>query len=145
MASVRERILQAVEAALNATGKPVELTVFRHRTLPLEDEDLPAAVVLLGRETVTLSTSAPVTVTRTLPIRVEVSALGEPADAVLDPYLVWVVRALMREPTFGGLVQALTETGSAWRAEASDDPMAEGAVAFEIAYETLETDPEAQP
>ncbi len=145
MASARELILQAVEAAINADGKPAGLTVYRHRTLPLEDEDLPAAVILLGRETVELQTHEPLTVKRTLPFRVEISALGEPSDAVLDPYLVWVVRALMAEPTFAGRVQSLVETGSAWNAELSDDPMAEGAVAFALVYETLEADPEVQP
>jgi len=142
MASKRELVLRAVEAALNGAGKPQGLTVFRHRTAPLDFFELPALVIFLGAEQPSLISHDPLLVERRLLLRIEARAIGEPADAVLDAALSWVVRALLSDPALSELVQSISEQKTVWDSEPSEEALAAAAIEFMIVYETLEGDPE---
>lgn len=155
--SIRERILQAVVAALQVDSivlpggallaKPAGLTVHRFRHIPLERDELPSAVVYLGSEPVGRETAAPPIVEREMIFRVELRSEGEPSDRVLDPYVTWVVAALQADPTLGGLVRKLEERRTEWGGmpEETDLPLGAAGVAFSAHYRTKYGDPTAAP
>ncbi len=148
MASVREQILQAVELALSGPGKPAGVSVHRYRTRPFNSDALPALVIYPAPdgERVERVTLQPSRADRTLTIRIEcrLIAAGEPPDTALDPLLVWVTRAIMADPTLGGLAVRTTEVRTLWDAEELDRVYAAAAVDFQIEYRTDAVDQETR-
>lgn len=142
MASVRERIVDAVVAALNAPGKPAGLTVHRSRTRPIDKDRLPAMVVYLATEDV--GDHAAIAVMRTLRIRVECRVTGDPPDTVLDEHVTWAVKALKADEKLGGLAVRINEVRTVWDAAERDKVYAAAATEFEIEYATAYNDPEMQ-
>lgn len=144
--SRREVILQAAEAALDTAGKPAGLTIHRHRTRPVEGDQLPAVVLFNGVETITRQTVQPPMVERELVFRAEIRGEGEPSDQVLDPYLTWVEQQLTTDPTFTALLIRAPEVRHVvWDQQAAKKPKAAAAIEFAVRYRTRWGDPTRTP
>jgi hypothetical protein len=147
LASIREQILVALQAALAAGGGPAGLTVHRERTRPIEIDSLPAIVPYaedeqpktLGGEVY----RAPLT-ERQLSIGVQCRAKGTASvspDTALDPILVWAMKTVLANETFGGLANGVEENRTVWSSREGDDPIAAATVHFTIKYRTSRLDP----
>jgi hypothetical protein len=158
-ASVRERLVRQVVAALGADGKPAGLTVHRQRTLPLEDDDLPATVVYvldeaLPPERQQHGSRGRQLARRALRLVLEHRAAVDPAagsgaatqavDEALDPFVTWGVRALLADPRLGGLAIGVLELETQWRVSDTDDVRGAAATLFHIDYLTAAADPTAR-
>lgn len=146
MPSIREQILVALGTVL-ASGGPVGLTVHRERTRPIEIDDLPAIMFYaedeqpknLGNQTF----RAPLT-ERQLSVGVQCRAKGTATvsvDEALDPVLVWAMKTVMANETFGGLANGVEEDRTVWSSREGDDPIAAATVHFTIKYRTSRLDP----
>lgn len=146
MASIREQIIDFVEAKLGEAGGPTGLRVHRSRHRPIDaaDETLPAVVIYPIDEDVELA-SHDRDVKRSLMLRFECRVQGEPTDTQLDPILTWVVQQMFDVPKLGGLAIWVREQKTQWAGESRERTLGAAAVDFEIAYETMQNDPEVQP
>jgi hypothetical protein len=137
----------AIVAALGAGGAPAGLTVHRERTRPIETDSLPAIMLYcedeqpknLGNQTY----RAPLT-ERQLSVGVQCRAKGTSSispDAAIDPVLVWVIKTVMGNETFGGLANGAEEDRTVWSSREGDDPIAAATVHFTIKYRTSRLDP----
>lgn len=142
--SRREVILEAGKTSLQAgPEKPAGLNFYRHRTRPLQEDELPAGVILNGMEKVTRETVQPPIVECELIVRIEFRYHGEPSDEVLDPYLTYAVRRLQTDPVFlaiAGLRQ-VQERMTVWDQEPAKKPKAAAAVELAIIYRRKYGDP----
>jgi hypothetical protein len=151
MSSKREAIVSAFVTALSAGGKPSGLTVHRYRTIPIGTDILPAQLVYVVREDVeTGPGSSHYVATRRCIIRVETRlAVDDPSttapDAALDAFLSWAVQAICADPTLSGAVLDVWERSTEWAATDADKVFAGGQTDFEVRYQTLASDPDAQP
>ena len=149
MASIREQIIQAVVAALDGSGKPAGLTVHRYRTRPLEKDDLPAQVVYPAgtggavAETVRLYGGTN-DVLRELRVRIESRVMGAQPDQLLDPLYIWAVKAVMSDPTLGGLAHEIREEATSFDAVEFEQPVGASATDIIVEYVTSQDDPEIQ-
>lgn len=147
--SIREKIIQAAVAALEAAGKPAELTVHRNRELPIEDDNLPAMIVFYGEDdprSRTHDNTSERTLTLAIETRASTTVAGTPGDKVTDPYTNWMTQALMADDTLGGLatsvVEGTTLPGSKTTSKAVH---AFAGTAWTIKYITATDNPEVQP
>lgn len=105
MSSIREQVVVAVVAALNAGGPPC--TFERSRTAAVGDAEMPSGVVYPVRDVPQQDfvSHAPVVRSR-LSLLFELRALGTASvrpDQAVDPLYAWVVSKLATN-TLGGLV-----------------------------------------
>lgn len=146
MATVRELIVAAVLDALNAAGKPADVTVHRQRNRPIEQDSLPAILVYTAQEAVDEPEGdLDDTVERALTLRIEQRAKvasGQAPDTALDPLYAWTVQALQADPTFGGLAVRLWEMGHAWNMEERNVALAGSVTTFGVEFYTAASDPE---
>lgn len=146
MASIRQRIVDAVVARLDGAGKPPGLAVHRSRGISVDQDELPAMVVyLLAQRTQRVGGRAGPLSAHALTLRVECrvkGAVADEADVLLEPLIGWAVKALLGEPTLGGLVNSLEETQIEWAAEAADHLYAAAAVDFTAQFPTAVADPD---
>lgn len=147
MASIREQIIVALMAALNAGGGPAGLTVHRERTRAIEQDSLPAIMIYCEDDPPkTLSGvtyRAPLT-ERQLTVGVECRALGSSSvspDAALDPVTVWATKQTFSDETFGGLANGVEEIRTVWSSREGDKPIAAATIHFTIKYRTSRLDP----
>lgn len=143
--SRRELILQAAKAALEAAGKPADLTIHRHRTRKIEEDALPAAVIFNGIESVTRQTTQPPISDRELVFRVEVRGEGEPGDQVLDPYLTWVETQLCTDAAFLALIRYIEVRQVVWDQAPAKKAKAAAAIEFSVEYRMKWGDPTQAP
>lgn len=144
MASIREQIVSAVVALLDGAGKPTGLRVHRLRTLPIDQDQLPACVVyLVTEETTRKGGRWGPRYRHALRIRVECREEGNPPDAQLDPLAAWVVRTLVGNQTLGGLAQSVELVEAQWDAERSNKVYGGVGLDLVITYDTTAADPEA--
>ncbi|HET7552195.1 MAG TPA: hypothetical protein VFK04_12965 [Gemmatimonadaceae bacterium] len=143
MASRRDQILAAVVAILNGAGKPADTTVERYRTLPLTTEGAWILVYPMIEATERAPTPSGRLARRKLRVRCECRAQGEQVDQVLDPLLLWTVKALMADPSLGGVAINVQEEATQWDAEDADKVYGAAAVDFTIDYQTAAADPSA--
>ena len=144
--TIRETIVAAAEAALNAAGKPTGLKVHRFPTRALDRDDLPAMAIYHLVENVELDTHAP-SVNRKLMIRIEhrVKTLvtsEDPPDKTLDPFIAWGTKGLLANAALAALVISIEEKRITWEAFEADSLYAGAAQDFEIEYATVESDQE---
>jgi hypothetical protein len=158
--SVKLQIANAVETALNQASvtlnagtpneatysKPSDLTVHRLRLTPVEHDDLPAQVIYI-LDSPKPDERAADTIDRVTRIGVEsrkvIELSGAPPDDQMDELEMWVVRAIMADPTLGGVAHLAEEAG-----DDRDFPkkgerfFGQSALVFDIHYQTLRNDPE---
>lgn len=68
-------------------------------------------------------------------------ATGVPPDQALDPIMVWAIKTVMANETFGGLANGVEEGRTVWSSREGDDPIAAATVHFTIKYRTSRLDP----
>lgn len=151
--SIRELILAAVVANLNAAGKPAGVTVHRMRTRTIEDDQLPAILVYsedddprpLGGQVY----KSPL-IERQLVLYVECRAQGSlavPVDLALDPLLVWTAQVLVGNEKIvttdfpGGLANGVVEQKTAWLSKEGDKIIGAASTQWIVKYRTARADP----
>lgn len=150
MSSIREQVIVALMAALNAgaAGSGITgLTIHRERTRPIEIDSLPAILVYFDDDTpTTLSNqvyAAPLT-ERKLSLAVECRAQGTSSvspDAALDPVLVYAAKTVLANERFGGLASGVEEGKTVWASREGDVPVASARLSFTVRYRTSRLDP----
>jgi hypothetical protein len=147
LASIREQIVIALVAALNAEGGPAGLTVHRERTRPIEIDSLPAIMVYndddVPKPLAAQVYAAPLT-ERRLSVAMECRAAGSSGispDQALDPILVWAAEAVFADEHFGGLASSVEEGRTVWSSKETDTPIAAAKWNVTIKYRTARTDP----
>ena len=135
--SITERILQAVVAVLDGTGKPAGVAVNRSRRQSIEKPQLPMISVYPVREEVTRATDnrrSPL-VERRMRVQVKCRVVGD--DQANDALRKWVVRSLMADQSLGGLALEISEESTDWDADdATDADYSVAAVDFVVRYTT---------
>lgn len=132
MSTVRLQIVNAIATALaTATG----LTVHRNLDYALEDENLPALVVLSGDDA---PDEAPTQIhvldqVMSLEITVLAAASANP-EAAADPFEAAVHAALCGVATFGGHAVIVNRQGGSWAFDLGD--IAARSVRYRIGYRT---------
>jgi hypothetical protein len=152
--SIREQIILAAVALLEADGGPAGLTVHRERTRPLNADTLPAILVYAEDdkpEPLAKQQYAAPLVTRNLVLHVECRALGSteiPPDAALDPLIVWATQQLVGNEHFPtsttppvNLANGIVEGGTTWLSKEGDQLFAAAAVQMVVKYRTSRLDP----
>lgn len=141
MESVRDRILAAAVAALNAGTPPCQS--FRSRTSAFAMNELPARVVYPVNEAPERAGAN--VCKRSMTLRVEVMTAGAaPQDETLDPLLVDAVKRLSADATFQALLEQFDEDRVAWQIEPAEMDIACAAVDFRVVYAHAPNDPETQ-
>lgn len=142
MSTIREQIIEAAVAAVNA-GAPAGVPVCeRTQMQPAEQAQLPAMTCFPIREEVADNKTgrwSPLIV-RTLYLRFVVYASGNPADAALDPIVLWIGKQLGGSQ-LSGLAQDAVEHELTWQYDEGNFAVAAVALDFRITYQTLRNDP----
>ena len=145
--SMRESIISAVVAALTTPPggitAPTGLTVHRFSMLPIEEDQLPAAVVYwISCEPAEKQFLTAQAMDRMLEyhltVRVECRVAGEPVDTALDPICQYVRQAIFWDPSLGGLCLGCREDGIQVDALARREGML-GAAACDFVFSFLES------
>lgn len=156
MASIRDRLIDALVAALKASpagsvSTPSGLTVIEDRTHPSEEGQLPViALYFEDEEPIPLEKQnfrAPVTQKRlgvTLEFRGLASVPGQTPQAprkVIDPLYLWAMQQWGADESFGGLAMGITEGPTKWLSKEADAIVAAAAEKFTIHYRTSRLNP----
>jgi len=144
MASIGNQILVAVAAALTAhAAKPAGTTVHRDYMRAFEAETLPAAVVYWGGELPEDRASARVDMRQTMIVELRlVVPAGTVPDDFVDPFKVWIVKAVMADEGFGGLASMTTYIGGTPVHTEEDKRYAAIAFEFVTLHQQQRADPE---
>lgn len=149
MASVRRQALkQAVSQVAGAAGAPTGFSIATNRARPHDDDDLPFARAYEAPEQPgpgDHGTGEPV-VERVFRFRIEMTVKAtrtdeDPGD-LLDAVYVHVVKAIMADPTLGGLVQEVEEGPTVFDLEERAWPYMNAATEFVATLYTPRDDPE---
>jgi hypothetical protein len=140
--TVRERILQAARAALEAASAPAP--TYRTRLDVLPEAKLPAFCLAVKSEK--LGEGQGDETERIIALSV-VCAVGNSSmqeeaaiDQLADPLTAWVEQQLVGNQ-FGGLASDTTYTGSEWMNVAGEIDLVGVELSFEVKYWTLSGDP----
>lgn len=152
--SIREQIVEAIVAALEAPGGPPNLTVHRFRARPLTQDMLPAQVVYVVEERSVVAGNVSFTTPTALSgaftgdltehqlmVRVETRVAGDPPDVALEPFVVWATQQVLKDPSFGALAINTTEYDTKWTAEEANQVYGAAMQEFVIQYFSLAADP----
>lgn len=152
-ASIREQIIDAIVANLEASGKPAGLTVHRLRTRPIEEDSLPSILIYAEDDEpkpVDGQQFKSPLVERSLVIYLEYRAEGSLAvapDQALDPLIVWGTKTMVSNEKFvsnaypGGLGMGVVELKTAWMSKEGDKLFAAASTQWQVKYRTSRLDP----
>ena len=125
----------------------------RSRTLPVDADELPAAIVYVVEEHVDIGPGMGIqspntppqrrarrTLTARVEIRVDASAIATAPDSALDPYHLWMVQKIGADPTLGGLAHDCKETHTLFDAKQADRIYAASQTDFIVDYLSLSYD-----
>ena len=148
MPSIRQQIVNAIQASLQAAGGPAGLTVYRELNRPVEADALPAIAIRVRREPKPepLAHSgyrAPL-VERQMTVILELRAEGNtstPTDVALDALYVWACQRMFTDVSFGGLANEVVEEEKEWESQEGNIPIASCAAQFLVKYRTSRLDP----
>lgn len=134
MATKREQILQAIEAALDGTVQ-VGTRIYRSRVTPLARGESPAIVVEPGRDDPQQNTSLP-TLDWTFNVRVIVIVRGEVPDQVADPIIEDLHAKLMADLSLGGVAMDIQPATVIFELIEADQPAGAITCNFVVRYRT---------
>jgi hypothetical protein len=144
MTTVREQIIQATQAALNAAPPAgVPLTVRTNISIE-EPEDLPSISVYPTREQkndtqeTQLGRWGPL-IEKTLSLRFACIVSGDVPDQTADPLAQYLADTLSGNE-LGGLVTEFSETGTEWIYSETDSRVVGMFVDFDVVYQQNRTD-----
>ena len=142
MDSIAERCAQQFVTLINdPDDKPAELNVHRNRTLPFDEDQLPAAVIYLGNEVIQPAHGKEGKVSEhLLPVSVEIRVADDTPDVALDPYIVWANRAIMSDPKLGGYAITTMLTGISRTAELLDKSYGGARMDFLVQFRARKAD-----
>lgn len=156
MASIRDRLIDALFAALNGAAlgpltKPANLLVVEERLHPNEQSQLPVIGMYFEDEEpeplAKQEFAAPLT-KKKLGMALEFRALASvPGQAVqkprkvIDPLYLWAMQQLGADEKFGGLAMGITEGPTKWLSKESNAIVAAAAQQFTIHYRTSRLNP----
>ncbi|MGH9208203.1 MAG: hypothetical protein ACRD59_03290 [Candidatus Acidiferrales bacterium] len=145
--SIREQIMVALVAALSGSSGISGLTIHRERTRPIETDSLPAIMIYadddVPKPLAQQNYRAPLT-ERQFSLALECRAQGSGSvspDEALDPVLVWALKAIGVDETFGGLASGVEEGRTVWSSREGDVPVASAKLSITIKYRTSRLDP----
>jgi hypothetical protein len=148
MSSIRDRLIDAVIAALSASGGPAGLTVIEDRTHPSEESQMPViGVYFEDDEPIPLDKQhfrAPIVqklVTVILEYRAIASATPVKPRKSIDPLYLWAMQQLGADETFRGLAMGIVEGPTKWISKEADSVVAAAAQKFTIHYRTSRLNP----
>lgn len=138
--SLQSQIMAAVVAALAATETPA----YRTRMEAFAADQLPAYNVLPAEgETEYLDNSA---IDRKFRFMVRhVAQAANEVDLAVDPLYVAGVRAILADPTLGGLARYTREISQKWDLEKGSVDTVALVVTYESEFETSRSDPSSSP
>lgn len=148
-ASVRQQILEAVTARLQAITSPPGITVYQERRLPVDEGKLPALLVYAGvTDEVDYAISQVARTVMTVQIDYQAAAAtSDDAMAVArDALWVAVLQAVHTDRTWGGLAVDTTESGEQEPDLARTEGLSSisaGSVSLRIEFWTRPGDPTA--
>lgn len=131
-ASLRERLVQAVVARLDAAIAPTP--VHRQPTEPIPREASPALLLFIEGDQVLAHAND--RVDRALTLRLVALARGDDAFDVADQLIVAAHGALMADPSITGLSLGMQELDCEWDAEDADAGALAVPARYEIRYRT---------
>jgi len=148
MSSIRDQIVDAIVVTLN-TGRPAAVPEFeRLKTIAINLESLPTAMVYHSVEMVEPASNrvSPLT-KRTLTLVIELRTAEPEPDKSLDPALIWITARLNNKRIVDGSLVELShealEQAIRWRVAARENPHMAVTVELEIPYTTRATNQEA--
>jgi predicted secreted protein len=140
MASVRDQVIAAAVAAMNAGSAPG--IAYRTRVDAFSAGELPAFAIYPATEA--LERVSVNVVKHTMTLRAEAMTAGvAPQDEALDPLLVYAVKTLYASAEFQTFLKDFSEERVQWQVEAAQDDIACAAQDFRVVFLTLANDPEA--
>jgi hypothetical protein len=161
MASIRDRLIDALFAALNSSTpagagtvpKPASLLVVEERLHPNEQSQLPViGLYFEDEEPQPLEKQrykAP-TITNELGVELQYRALASvPGQAVqkprkvIDPLYLWAMQQMGADESFGGLAMGIIPGPTKWLSKESNAIVAAAAQRFTIHYRTSRLNPSA--
>ena len=119
--SGREAIATALVRALSGTSG-VGTNIYRSRLDAISADESPALVVLFESEEVQEATNGSVEARLAFVVEVHARASATP-DKTADPVAASVHSKLMTDPSLGGLLIDLSEVGTEWDHDESDQSM----------------------
>jgi hypothetical protein len=151
MASIRDRLIDALFAALNgsalgAVPKPTGLTVSEDRTHPVEETQLPRIGLFFEDEDpeplAKQKFQAPI-VEKLLGFTLEYRAPAgtQPPRKAIDPLYLWAMQQMGADERFTGLAMGIIEGSTKWLSKESDAIVAAAAQRFTIHYRTSRLNP----
>jgi hypothetical protein len=159
MASIRDRLIDALFAALNSNTpaglgtvpRPTGMTITEDRTHPIEEGQLPQIGIFFeDEEPITLEKQvfgAPMA-QKLLGVTLEYRALASvPGQAVqkprktIDPLYLWALQQMGADERFTGLAMGIVEGPTKWLSKESDAIVAAAAQRFTIHYRTSRLNP----
>lgn len=155
MSSIRDRILDAVIAAISASGGPAGLTVVEDRTHSADLSQLPMIGCYaedgdpegVGQDVRPPLVEKSITLTIEYRAAVPVPATGQQPEAprkVIDQLYCWVMQRIALDETFGGLAMWVKEGPMKWLSKEGDTIVAAAAQKLTVFYQTKRLDPTSQ-
>ncbi len=141
MSTIREQIIKAAVAAVNAGAPAGVPACVRTLMQPSEQSQLPAITAFPVREEIKGDATGrwgPI-IGRTLYLRFVVYASGNPADGALDPIVEWVSKQLGGSQ-LGGLANDTVENELIWQYDEGNYAVAAVAIDFRVEYQTRRDD-----
>lgn len=140
--TIREQIVAAVLAALNAEAKPEGVPACeRVSYLAASSSNTPRMMMYPVRESVARHNNGPAA-RRELTVRIDCRAAalaGEGADTLVEGMVAWATKALAGN-RLGGLANDVSEVAIDWSFEASEYLLVEASVEYSISYQTHVSD-----
>ena len=134
--SVRSRVLDAVVAMMAGAG----LVVYRCRFSPFEADELPATNVVPDDEGAQYDSAGQIDLSLRFTVR-HTAASADGAEKLVDAQYVAGQKAILAEPTLGGLVTQLRYVGSKWEFERGELDTVALVVMYEAEFSSSRSDP----
>lgn len=135
--SIRNQIMAAVQAILNAQGAPCKY--WRCRQDKFQSADLPAGNFFPTGQTDQIDAKEEDSIL-TIEVASVVSVLQDPVDEAADPLLIWVDQQIMLDQTLGGLAVFIEPKDTQWFMEQKGEEQCGAIRKFDIHFRTALTD-----
>ena len=135
--SIQSQVIAAIVALLNAVGGP---RAYRTRITTFGTNELPAYNVLPAEDDTEYETTDGTEHRFRFTVRNTAQSVDE-VDVAVDALYVAGHKAILADPTLGGLVHICRERGSKWEFEDAEHDMCALAVTYEVEFSTSRSDP----
>lgn len=126
----RERILRAIKALMTQVSGPPAGSVTRSRSSPVGRLEMPAINITPEESDPSEGTNGGVD--QRLSVAIEVYAAGDEPDSLADPLVEQVHSLMMADTTLGGLAIDVSDAGTRFELDDSEQPMARVTMRFSV-------------